>query len=412
MKKPNKLFFLLVVLCFPLIFNRCSGQFSEGKSIKTGQAHFAQLLKSLSLADRDAAVQQYIMQHPNTPVIESDSIADLYYYGKAQQVLITGDLQNGWSQPDTMDTILCGEKSFFHIRYYLPSDARIDYQLIVDSVYMTDPRNWKITPSGFGPHSEIAMPHFRPDAARARFSGVPRGTIDSMMFTSENPQILPRTIKVYVPANYDGRDNMPVLYVVDGLEALEWMNFQNVLDNLIAWNRIRPVIVAFIPPAERIEELMGGKYKDFQDVLCKEIVPLIDRKYATDARAESRGITGISAGGYFGLMTMLERNDVFGCGAGQSPSITGQVFNSLKKMVDDDRYHPALKVYFDMGRYDLPAGILGENTFFDNGKKLHEEMASLNVNHKFIVLNDGHEWANWRERTDEILEYFFPLTEQ
>jgi hypothetical protein len=41
-----------------------------------------------------------MQDYPQTPVVEKDSIVILYWFGKAKQVLINGDLQPGWSVPD------------------------------------------------------------------------------------------------------------------------------------------------------------------------------------------------------------------------------------------------------------------------------------------------------------------------
>jgi enterochelin esterase-like enzyme len=377
----------------------------------TGLELFVRSLQSMPMADRDTAVQQFIKQHPNTPVIESDSTAGIYYYGPAQQVFINGDLHHGWSLPDTLDAVRCGENTFFHIRFLLPSDARVDYQLIIDSVYSTDPRNPVITPSGFGPHSQLAMPGFVPDPARAHYPDVPRGQVDSLFFESHNQVIMSRLIKIYLPAGYDTLSSLPALYVMDGLEALEWMDYANVLDNLIASQRIKPVIVVFIPPGARGAEFMGKDYNLFMETLCDEIVPRIDSTYRTARHPSSRGITGISAGGYFALMTVMSRFDVFGCGAGQSSSITVETYQVLHDLVKNGNSNQELKIYFDVGRYDLPKGVVGDQTFLEFTEEFHQEMLRQGVPHKYQVLNDGHEWANWRERTDDILGYFFPVVE-
>ena len=92
---------------------------------------------------------------------------------------------------------------------------------------------------------------------------------------------------------------MPVLYVLDGLEAIENISYKNVLDNLIASKKIEPVVVIFIPPAERHTEYYGIKQLAFMNALCDEYVPLIDRTFKTAAKANKRGIAGISSGGYF-----------------------------------------------------------------------------------------------------------------
>jgi enterochelin esterase family protein len=414
--KTNIILFILVSLSVQTINIPLSGQEVNGinKEVSIARVEgsgvdlFARSLGSLPIADRDALVQQFLIRHPVTPVVESDSIGSIYYYGRAQQVLINGDLQKGWSSPDTLAYVPCGEKSFFHISYLLPSDARVDYQLIVDSAYMTDPANPVITPSGYGPHSQLAMPGFVPDPARAYYPDVPRGIIDSLFFTSQDRKILPRKIKVYLPAGYDTLSKVPVLYVMDGLEAFDWMDYANVLDNLIAWQRIKPAIAVFIPPGDRGGEFMGRDFNRFLESLCDEMVPWIDTTYRTDKQPSGRGITGISAGGYFALMTVLSRSDVFGCGAGQSSAIGLETYKALHDLVDKGKYHQGLRIYFDVGRYDLAYGLMKGETFLRTNENFSREMTRLNVDHRFQVLNDGHEWANWRERTDDILEYFFP----
>jgi len=370
-------------------------------------SRFVKELLILPENERELHAANFVSAFPHTPVIESDTVVGVYYYGYAKGVYINGDFQDGWSSPDALHKIPCGSLNFFYITYKLPGDARLDYQLIVDSVYMTDPRNDRITPSGYGPHSEIAMPGFIPDPARARFPEVPRGSIDTLVFTSKDSTIVSREMRVYLPANYRELGPMSVLYVMDGIEALGWMDYPNILDNLIYWKRIEPVVVVFIPPVDRGGEFMGAIRFNFLDAICDEIVPMMDLRYPTKTRADARGITGISAGGYFALLAVMSRGDVIGCGAGQSPAITTEIYEALHKLVKKDDYYKDLKIYLDMGRYDLPEGVLGETSFIQKAEELNRTMEILKVNHMFNTPNDGHEWANWRERTSEILEYFF-----
>lgn len=368
---------------------------------------FADQLAALPEIDRLFAVSGFLSAYPISPVIESDTVASIYYFGRAELVLVNGDLQGGWSALDTLYSVLCGHQSFFCISYRLPATARVDYQLVVDGQYQTDPRNPFTTPSGYGPHSELAMPGFRPDPARARFTDVPHGSLDSLFFTSNNPNIAARQIKVYLPAGYKSLAGMPVLYVMDGLEALEWMGYTNVLNNLIAWKKIRPVIAVFIPPVDRGGEMMEDRKDEFLDVLCTEIVPLIDKTYATDPTPASRGISGISAGGYFALYTVLTRNNVIACSAGQSPAIDSEIHKAAKALAKKKMRPPGLHIYFDMGQFDLPGGLMRDKTFVETGTDLSREMTEYNLDHRFQAVYDGHEWANWRERTGEILQYFF-----
>jgi enterochelin esterase family protein len=405
---------LLLILVFSIVGCKNHPQPAAHKIIPGTRAQhgsrfevFVSRLKSLPASNRDTAVRNFIKTLPTTPLYEKDSIVSLYWYGKAKHVCINGDLQFGWSVPDTMDAVPCGETTFFHRTYTLPFNTRLDYQLIVDTMAITDPRNPAITPSGFGPHSEIAMPGFYPDPVRQFRPDIPHGAIGSLLFTSHDTAIKSRQVKIYIPAGYSELSGLPVLFVLDGIEAMDFMSYPVVLDNLIAERKIKPVIAVFIPPADRYSEFMGNDHKAFMNAICNELVPIIDREYKTDCESKSRVITGISAGAYFALLTVLSRPDVFQCGAGQSTTLSDEFYDVFHSFTGKGKNRPVLHMYFDVGRFDLTGGTVNNLTFFQANQNLDREMQQSGINHVFHVFNDGHSWANWRERTDDILVYFF-----
>jgi enterochelin esterase-like enzyme len=368
---------------------------------------FVSRLKSLSESERDTAVRNFIKTQPKTPVYEKDSIVSLYWCGKAKHVSINGDLQFGWSVPDTMDAVPCGETTFFHRTYTLPFNTRLDYQLIIDSTANTDPRNPDITPSGFGPHSEIAMPGFYSDPVRQFRPDVPHGAIGSLVFISHDKAIKSRQVRIYIPAGYSDLSQLSVLYVLDGFEAMDFMSYPVVLDNLIADRKIKPVIAVFIPPADRYSEFIGNNHKAFMNAICNELVPVIEREYKTAREPQSRAITGISAGAYFALLTVLSRPDVFQFGAGQSTTLSDEFYDTFHSFTEKGKNRPVIHLYFDVGRFDLTSGTVNNLTFLQANENLDNEMNQSGINHVFHVYNDGHSWANWRERTDDILIYFY-----
>ncbi|MCX6281240.1 MAG: alpha/beta hydrolase-fold protein [Bacteroidetes bacterium] len=368
---------------------------------------FVSRLKSLPESGRDTSVLNLIKTLPTTPVYEKDSIVSLYWYGKAKHVCINGDLQFGWSVPDTMDAVPCGETTFFHRTYTLPFNTRLDYQLIIDTTATTDPRNLHITPSGFGPHSEIAMPGFYPDPFRQFRPDIHHGTIGSLLFTSHDTAIKSRQVKIYIPAGYSDLSHLPVLYVLDGIEAMDFMSYPVVLDNLIADRKIKPVIAVFIPPADRYSEFMGNDHKAFMNAICNELVPVIEREYKTAREPKNRAITGISAGAYFALLTVFSRPDVFQCGACQSTTLTDEFYDVFHSYSGKGKNRPLLHIYLDVGRFDLTSGTVNNLTFLQANENLDRDMNQSEINHAFHVFNDGHSWANWRERTDDILVYLF-----
>ncbi len=406
----------MVLLLFPFFVTSCNNDdpalakkpiAGKRNPINSSFGNFVSGLKSLPENERGPAVIQFVQDFPQTPVVEKDSIVSLYWFGKAKQVMITGDLQSGWSVPDTMENVPCGKNTFFHISYVVSRDARLDYQFAVDSVITVDLRNPAITPSGYGPHSEIAMPGFKSDSVTRYKSDIPHGTVGSIWFTSRDSSIRDRKVKIYIPAGYKYLSDLPVLFVLDGFEAIDFMSYPTVLDNLIASHKIEPVLAVFIPPADRYSEFMGPLQESFMNAICDELIPAIDRKFKTACDPRKRGITGISAGGHLALITVFSRPDKIQCGAGQSATLSKEFYEAFHSFLNRGKNQPTLSIYFDVGRYDLPGGTVKNLTFYQANEDFHLELEKAGIKHLFQVVNDGHEWANWRERTDDILSYFF-----
>jgi enterochelin esterase family protein len=376
---------------------------------KSNFVKFASELNLLPEDQRRNYLQSFLISYSNSPIIEDSSLAIFYWHGKAKSVLINGDIQLGWTDPDTMNQITCGYEDFFYKIYSLPADARVDYQLIVDDSTITDPRNPVVTPSGFGLHSQCAMPLFEAKTIREYRNNFQYGTIDTLLFKTNKTLMSPRMLKVYKPANYDSIFSLPTLYVNDGFKAIEYNSYINVLDNLIADNKIKPVLVVFIDFIEGDQNLFLNKTDEYFKSVCDELVPLIDANYKTSQLAKDRVLAGISAGGHISLLTALKRSDVFLNAAGQSSTMTEELFETIKNISKTNSNKKGLKMYFDVGRYDLVNGTINNYSFLYANQLLDKEIKKAGIDHTFRIFNDGHQWANWRERIDEILIYFFGI---
>ena len=369
---------------------------------------FVNELASTPLEKRNEVLFSFLNSNPESPVIENDSLACFYFYGKASTVLINGDIQLAWSSPDSMKIIRCGDKNFFYKIYQMPSDARIDYQLIVDGKTITDPRNKTTTPSGYGYHSQCAMPLFVQNPVMNFRPDISRGKVDSLFFKSKKTSVQQRMIKIYTPAGYEQSSNYPTLYINDGYKAIEYCSYINVLDNLIADKKIVPVIVVFIQYRENDNTFFIEKTEEYITAICDELVPLIETRYKTSSSPYNRAICGISAGAHISLLTALTRPDVFLNAAGQSTTITKNLFDALDK-ASLNNVRKSLRFYFDVGRFDLISGGFENYTFLYANQLLDKEMKKLGLIHEFMIYNDGHQWANWRERVDKLLIFLFGI---
>ena len=115
---------------------------------------------------------------------------------------------------------------------------------------------------------------------------------------------------------------------------------------------------------------------------------------------------GISNGGHVSLATVFKRPDVFLNGAGQSSTITLQLLEILDNAVEHLPAHKPFKLYTDVGAYDLdyPGA---DGSFLSVNREFSAELTKDGIKHVYREVNDGHEWANWRERTEDILKLFF-----
>ena len=374
------------------------------------KSNFVKFVSELNLLPEDQRrnyLQSFLISYSNSPIIEDSSLAIFYWHGNAKSVLINGDIQLGWTDPDTMNQITCGYEDFFYKIYSLPADARVDYQLIIDDSTITDPRNPVVTPSGFGLHSQCAMPLFEAKTIREYRNNIQHGKIDTLLFKANKTLMSPRMLKVYKPATYDSIFSLPTLYVNDGFKAIEYNSYINVLDNLIADKNIQPIIVVFIDFIEGDQNLFLNKTDEYFKSVCDELVPLIDGNYKTSQLAKDRVLAGISASGHISLLTALKRSDVFLNAAGQSSTMTEELFETIKNISKTNSNKKELKLYFDVGRYDLVNGTINNYSFLYANQLLDKEMKKAGLSHTFKIVNDGHQWANWRERVDKILIYFF-----
>jgi enterochelin esterase-like enzyme len=375
-----------------------------------GHVLFSEFIKSLEHAperERASLVAGYLRGHV-TPIIENDSLLTFLWFGEADSVFVNGPLQGSWRLPEKMAFVACGDTAhsprLFYRSYVVPPDSRIEYKFVVNGEYRLDSTNQRTTPPGDFVNSEAAMPQFHMSPFSKYRPGIPHGTLDTLQFTSKDTTIRARPVWVYLPPGYLRLKHLPVVYVHDGLTAMRYAFFANIIDNQIAEGRLPPIMCVFVPPVERNLEYIGLKVLEYIDAFCDELVPLIDRKYHTSPKPDQRGVMGISSGGHIALMMALVRPDRFRLVAGQSSTITPFLRTALAIRQRTSPLPRSMKIWLDCGTFDIVDDIYN---FRILNKTFSSELTRNGITHRFLEVHDGHDWANWRERTPEILRYFF-----
>ena len=138
----------------------------------------------------------------------------------------------------------------------LPDGARLEYKLEVQrdhhAEWVNDPLNPITTTNPFGTNSVCRGFGYRvPDFAEIH-EGTPNGSFEDQWIASRLGG--ERKVTVYLPAGFDRDRRYPLVFVHDGGDYLTYGSMALVLDNLIHWKVIPPVIAAFSWPGDRLHE--------------------------------------------------------------------------------------------------------------------------------------------------------------
>ena len=136
-----------------------------------------------------------------------------------------------------------------------------------------------------------------------------------------------REIRVYLPPSYGNPSKrFPVVYYLPGYgdSNILGFNLPDSMDTLIQNGKVNEMIVVV---ANGVSQMGGSFYVNspvtgnWEDFIVRDVVDYVDSHYRTLARAESRGITGHSMGGFGALNIAMRHPDVFSAVYSMSPGL-------------------------------------------------------------------------------------------
>jgi enterochelin esterase-like enzyme len=165
------------------------------------------------------------------------------------------------------------------------------------------------------------------------------------------------------------------------------------MDNLIAEGKIKPFIIVMTYGMTNDVKFGGiGQFtaKEFETVLCDELVPYIDANFKTIAKKESRAMAGLSMGGIETKLITLRRTEMFA----YYGLLSGGTY-----MPEDIKDPKQVKMIFEScGSKENPDGI----------NKSVEALKSAGFNaHGFVSEGTAHEFLTWRRSLKEMAPLLF-----
>jgi len=293
------------------------------------------------------------------------------------------------------------------------------YALDVNGVRMNDPGSHTFFGTGVDA-SGIEVPEEGVDYYLA--NDVPHGDVRIRIYHSRITGLWRRCF-VYTPPDYDSNlsARYPVLYLQHGMGEDEtgWV-FQGhanlILDNLIAENKAVPMIIVmdngyasvpagpFGPPPGP-----GAGFGTFEDVMIKEVIPMIDTTFRTIPDRGHRAMAGLSMGANQALHLATDHLDTFAYMAGFSGTMNGlstdaldpaTAFNGTFK--DGAAFNAKVKLlWLGMGTKEpnpFPGAIGAFRAMLDTQGIKYVYFSSPGT---------AHEWLTWRRDLNDFAPRLF-----
>jgi enterochelin esterase family protein len=354
------------------------------------------VVSELETGDRDA-IDRILAEH-DFPIVEPGQ-ATFLFRGAADAVSLRPMIAGF---PGTHHFAALNGHDVWWLALALPDGARLEYKLEVQrehhAEWVNDPLNPITTTNPFGTNSVCRAYGYRvPDFAEIH-EGTPNGSFEDQWIGSRLGG--DRKVTVYLPDGLDRSHRYPLLFVHDGGDYLTYGSMALVLDNLIHWKVIPPVIAAFSWPGDRLHEYAANPAH--ADFVVEEALARIEQEYPI---SDHRLVMGASLGAVAALHTAWKHNDAFNGlllqsgtfaqtpGWGSAQAILGPIADLLHRLEPSNLPR---QVYLSCGTYER---MIGENRYMSQ----RLQKAGLRV--KYSESRDGHTWEAWRDRLSEGLSW-------
>ena len=275
---------------------------------------------------------------------------------------------------------------------------------------------------GAGPEAEAAAPNKPPAYAAGAIEHV---AVASAALERSMP------VAVYLPPGYRPESRYPVLYLFYGyggnLDSYfgTWLAINRTADRLIAAQAIEPLIIVVPDYANsfgvdstvaQAANSAGGSIGMYEDYLIKELVPLIDSRFDTDARRERRYVGGISMGGFAALHLGLRHTAMFSKVGGHSAALWNySAYDQFIGQRDWLYVTPELRAQRDPLLLAETADLSGTRFYLDvgNSDRLYTEVDAMyqvlqarGADAQLHSASGGHDAAYWDSQLEDYLLFY------
>lgn len=213
-------------------------------------------------------------------------------------------------------------------------------------------------------------------------------------------------------------EKCPVIYLLHGYggNAFTWMGIKPNLPEIAD----KEGIIFICPDGKNSwywDSPVRSDYR-YETFMSSELIPYVDKNFATIAYRSARAITGLSMGGHGGLWLSFRHTNLFGAGGSMSGGVDIRPFPTsweMQKSLGTQEENPLVweshTVINQVGH--LQKGELaliidcGLGDFFlEVNKALHEKLVEKGIDHDFTIRPGNHDANYWRNAVDYQILFF------
>jgi enterochelin esterase family protein len=283
-----------------------------------------------------------------------------------------------------------------------------EYSFSVDGMNVLDSLNPAIKPQREPQKNILHLPSTPP--APWDWQDVPHGTVHQHGYASKALN-RPRELWVYTPPGYERETGktypLLVLQHGSGDNHRAWVEHGKahwILDNLIAQNQARPMVVLMIDghplgsTARGDETKRAAAMEAFRCELFEDAIPLVESLYRVGKDASLRAIAGLSMGGAQSLSVGLGNLDRFAW-IGSFSGAPSDAAAMQKVLADPGKTNQQLRLLWI---------AVGKDDFL---RQRNEEMVAAlkekGIHHQWQLSEGDHSWPVWRRYLAEFAPLLF-----
>jgi len=373
------------------------------------QTPFESLLATLdtvsSPPDKQSLIDSFMTQarQGSIPII-NDSLVTFIHLSNADNVAIGGDFNN-WSASFKRPIHHVDSTKLWYYQQVFESNARFDYAFLIEGEFVRDRENPRPATGFISTASELAMPDYVHPWEIEDIESVPDGQLETIQLEYfANGVDKTYRINTYLPAGYDSlkEGGYPVVYFQDGNGYLSpnGARAKNIIDNLVFYQEIEPVISVYVNPYNRGQEYLADHKDTYAEFFATHLTAHIDSLYNTIESPEGRLVIGPSYGGNISAYIAYQYSDIFG-NCGLNSAAFRPYYDVFRLLADGP--HKNIKFYAIWGTYEYPIHV--------DLRSLRDILLDKGYTFNWAEYPEGHNWGFWRARVDDILKYFYPYIE-